>query len=223
MINLKKYSTLIFDCDGVILNSNKIKTKSFKKILKGYNQNAIEEFIKYHKKNGGISRYIKLSNFLNVILTKYELKYEPKKNELENLINKYGYECKHELFKSEVTQDLYKLREYTGDIPWLIVSGGDQIELREVFDYKKIYQYFNGGIYGSPDKKIEIIKRELIKGKIKQPALMLGDSKLDHVAAKQNNIDFIFVSEWTDFEEYKVYCESNFIKIIPSISDLISN
>ena len=221
MINLKKYSTLIFDCDGVILNSNKIKTKTFRKILKGYNQDAIEEFIKYHKKNGGISRYIKLRYFLNVILSKYELKYKPKSNELEILINKYGYECKHSLFESEVTKDLSKLKEYTGDIPWLIISGGDQKELREVFEYKKIYKYFNGGIYGSPDKKIEIIKRELNKGTINHPALMFGDSKLDFEAANKNNIDFIFVSKWTDFDDYKVYCKSNFIKVISQISDLI--
>ena len=28
---MKKYKSIIFDCDGVILNSNKIKTASFKK------------------------------------------------------------------------------------------------------------------------------------------------------------------------------------------------
>ena len=113
------------------------------------------------------------------------------------------------------------MKEYTGDIPWLIISGGDQKELREVFEYKKIYKYFNGGIYGSPDKKIEIIKRELNKGTINHPALMFGDSKLDFEAANKNNIDFIFVSKWTDFEDYKGYCKSNFIKVISQISDLI--
>ena len=31
---MKRYKSLIFDCDGVILNSNKIKTEAFRKILK---------------------------------------------------------------------------------------------------------------------------------------------------------------------------------------------
>ncbi len=221
MIDLKKYSTLIFDCDGVVLNSNKIKTESFRKILIGYNQMAVEEFIRFHKNNGGISRYLKLEKFLNTILIKYDSKYKPKIKELENLIKKYGYESKSSLFESEVTKDLYKLRKYTSNMPWLIVSGGDQNELREVFSHKKIYKFFNGGIFGSPDKKMEILKRELAKGTIKQPALMLGDSKLDHIAANKNNIDFIFVSNWTDFKEYEAYCEINKIKKISSISELI--
>ena len=46
---MKKYKSLIFDCDGVILNSNKIKTEAFRKILQKYNQNAVDEFINYHK------------------------------------------------------------------------------------------------------------------------------------------------------------------------------
>ena len=28
---MKKYKSIIFDCDGVILNSNEIKTESFRK------------------------------------------------------------------------------------------------------------------------------------------------------------------------------------------------
>ena len=57
MFKISEYNSLIFDCDGVILNSNEIKTSCFRKILKRYNQDAVEDFIDYHKKNGGISRY----------------------------------------------------------------------------------------------------------------------------------------------------------------------
>jgi len=35
-IELKQYKTLIFDCDGVILNSNKIKTQAFYDVAKIY-------------------------------------------------------------------------------------------------------------------------------------------------------------------------------------------
>ena len=67
---MKRYKSLIFDCDGVILNSNKIKTEAFRKILKKYNQNAVYEFINYHKNNGGISRYIKIKEFLKKYTSK---------------------------------------------------------------------------------------------------------------------------------------------------------
>ena len=35
-INLLQYQTLIFDCDGVVLNSNKIKTQAFYDVAKVY-------------------------------------------------------------------------------------------------------------------------------------------------------------------------------------------
>ena len=38
MINLRKYNSLIFDCDGVILNSNNLKTKAFIKILSKFDK-----------------------------------------------------------------------------------------------------------------------------------------------------------------------------------------
>ena len=47
---MKNYNSLIFDCDGVILNSNTVKTEAFKNILNNYDLNAVDEFIDYHRK-----------------------------------------------------------------------------------------------------------------------------------------------------------------------------
>ena len=217
---MRKYRSLIFDCDGVILNSNKIKTEAFRKVLKKYNINAVDEFINYHRNNGGISRYIKIEKFLKNILPQYIESREFNEDELRMLLRSYSNQCKESLLKCEVTKELFNLRRISGNIPWLIVSGGDQFELREVFIKKSLTSYFNGGIFGSPDKKIDIIKREIANGMIKFPALMLGDSKLDHIAAKSNNIDFLFVYKWTDFKSYKDYCTCNSIKTIESVSDI---
>ena len=136
-------------------------------------------------------------------------------------LEKYSSECKSLLCKSEVSKNLKKLRRISGEIPWLVVSGGDQNELREVFKHKKIFSYFNGGIYGSPDKKNIIIQREIHNKTIKFPALMFGDSKLDFVVAKANDIDFLFVTQWTDFEDYESYCIENTIETIYSLSEII--
>ena len=217
---MKKYSSLIFDCDGVILNSNQIKTDAFRTVFKKYNINAVDEFINYHKNNGGISRYVKIEEFLKNILPKYIKNRRFNEDELSKLLRSYSQQCKDSLLKCEVTKDLSILRILSGNIPWLIVSGGDQFELREVFNKRGLTSFFNGGIFGSPEKKIDIIKREIANGIIKLPALMLGDSKLDHIAAKSNNIDFLFVYKWTDFKSYKDYCIFNSIKTIGSVSEI---
>ena len=219
---MKKYKSIIFDCDGVILNSNKIKTESFRKILKNFDTRAIQEFIDYHENNGGLSRYIKLDYFLSTILPKYSEITENKDDILLYLLQDYGNVCKKSLNTSEVAKDLEKLKSITNKIPWTIVSGGDQKELREVFTKKNLTKYFKGGIFGSPDKKIDIIQREEKYGLINYPAIFLGDSKLDYLVAKNLNIDFLFVTQWTDFKEHRTYCKDNAIEMINSVSDLIS-
>ena len=70
-------------------------------------------------------------------------------------------------------------------------------------------------------KKDEILKREIKKGNIKFPCILLGDSKLDHEVASLNNIDFVFVSSWKEFTEYKTYCSDHSIKIISRLYDLV--
>ena len=219
---MKKYKSIIFDCDGVILNSNKIKTESFRKILKNFDTRSIQEFIDYHENNGGLSRYVKLDYFLSTILPKYSEIAANKDDLLLYLLQDYGNVCKKSLNNSEVAKDLDKLKSITNKIPWTIVSGGDQKELREVFTKKNLTKYFKGGIFGSPDKKIDIIQREEKYGLINYPAIFLGDSKLDYLVAKNLNIDFLFVTQWTDFKEHRTYCKDNAIEMINSVSDLIS-
>ena len=42
MINYNKIETIVFDCDGVILDSNRIKTEAFYEIGKQFSEEAGE-------------------------------------------------------------------------------------------------------------------------------------------------------------------------------------
>ena len=66
-MDINRYKTIIFDCDGVILNSNRIKTQAFKETLSNYKKELVDEFISYHELNGGISRYEKIRFFVENI------------------------------------------------------------------------------------------------------------------------------------------------------------
>ena len=61
-----------------------------------------------------------------------------------------------------------KLKEITCNIPWTIVSGGDQKELRDVFEYKNLLNTLMV-VYMAARKKIDIIKREINRGLINYP------------------------------------------------------
>ena len=53
---IEKYKSVVFDNDGVIMDSNAAKTEAFALALEGEEEVLIEEFINYHKAFGGVSR-----------------------------------------------------------------------------------------------------------------------------------------------------------------------
>ena len=57
MFDLSKYKYALFDCDGVILQSNELKSAAFAGALAGEPEDLVAQFVAYHKENGGVSRY----------------------------------------------------------------------------------------------------------------------------------------------------------------------
>lgn len=211
-MKITDYQTLVFDCDGVVLNSNKVKTDGFYKAALPYGEDAALELVKYHVANGGISRYKKFKWFLhNVVINKGGPKFE-------QLLDSYASEVHQGLINCEIVDGLVELREKTNHANWLIVSGGDQQELRDVFAARGLAKLFDGGIFGSPDSKDEILAREVACNNIGKRALFLGDSRYDHVASSAANLDFVFLSYWTEFSVWQEYAAENNIVVKNSLS-----
>lgn len=214
-MNITNYDTLIFDCDGVILNSNKAKTEAFYKASLPYGEKAAQRLVNYHTDNGGISRYRKFEWFLKEVAQGKE------GPSLEQLLEHYASEVRNSLSTCGVAEGLFELRQKTPNSKWLIVSGGDQKELREIFRERNLESLFNGGIFGSPDSKDEILKREIEIGNIKGTAIFLGDSRYDHIAAITAKVDFIFLTAWSEFSSWSEYCSMHKIQFAKSIQSLI--
>ena len=214
----KQYKTFIFDCDGVILNSNKIKSAAFYETASIFSQEIANKFLNYHILNGGISRYLKF-NYLLESLVENNIN----KITITQLLDNYSNNIKSKLLSSEVSNGLLDLRKIYHNNNWIVVSGGDQMELRELFHVKNISHLFDKGIYGSPRNKIEIIKYQLEYNKIQTPALFFGDSKYDFEVSRYYNFDFIFVSNWTELINWKFFCKKNKINHIPNLDYIISN
>lgn len=212
---LNEYNALVFDCDGVILNSNRIKTDAFYQSTKAYGEDAAQALVDYHVQNGGISRYKKFEYFISDILNK-----DINKSELDALLDAFADEVKQGLLTCSVADGLDELRDKTPCASWFIVSGGDQSELREVFAERKLDHLFDGGIFGSPDTKDCILAREIKSQKIKKPCLFIGDSKYDYLAAVKADLDFIFMSEWSEFSDYQAFFLQKKINIVATIKDL---
>jgi len=220
-MKLSNFKTLVFDCDGVILNSNQVKTDAFYKAALPYGEALAEQLVDYHVSHGGISRYTKFEYFLKNIVPKNILAKENFEYQLKALLTTYAQLVHQGLLECEVASGLEELRKLTPNTRWLIVSGGDQAELNEIFLKRKLSYLFDGGIYGSPDTKDEILSREIKHGNVTLPALFLGDSKYDYEAASKANLDFIFLSGWSEVEDWKEWVNMYEIQITSSIANFL--
>lgn len=220
MKKIKQYRTLVFDCDGVVLDSNKVKTEAFYKAALPYGENAAQALVDYHVAHGGISRYKKFAWFLQELVPLYA----PKKNgpNLDALLRVYASKVLQGLLTCDIAPGLEKLRDETEDSRWLIVSGGDQDELRKVFAERGLTLWFDGGVFGSPDTKEKILAGGLLSGNIREPAIFFGDSKYDYLAAVGVGLDFAFLHGWTELKDWHEWCKKENIIYFENIAEVLN-
>lgn len=222
-MNIASYKSIVFDCDGVVLDSNVVKTEAYFRTAKnlGASDAHAQALVDYHVRLGGISRYHKFDYYLREIV-----KQPVTTAAIQTLLDEFARELEVGLMECEIAEGLAELREATPNAVWSILSGGDQEELRTLFAKRKLPSgvsldhLFDGGIFGSPDNKDEVLAREKANGSLKLPALFLGDSKYDHEAATNAELDFIFLSNWTEVPDWQEYCASNHIAVLGSINSL---
>ena len=94
---------IIFDFDGVILNSHKTKTEAFEKVFSKYGKSIGKKAKNYHLKNAGKSRYLKFKYILN-----YLLKYKSSKKIIEDLDREFSNYCDNKILKLKISKNLIK-------------------------------------------------------------------------------------------------------------------
>jgi len=205
----------VFDCDGVLLNSNAIKTRAFGVAAEHYGADASRALVEYHVSNGGVSRYKKVDYLFSNILQR-----APETGETDDVLGRYANYVEAELMACEVAPGLEAfLASLSDDASRIVVSGSDQRELRRVLKNRGLAALFDG-VFGSPDSKDEILTRELAAGTIGTPAVFVGDSRYDYEAAARHEMDFVFLSEWSEFADWPQYFANKDVKVRRNIEEL---
>lgn len=209
---------LLMDCDGVIFDSNSLKTRAFEKTLlkKCDDLELINNFISYHKKNGGISRYEKFRFFITDFL-----KIEFDQNLYDYLLKVYGETCLELYEEADFTENLIEFLD-VNSVPKFVVSGGDQKELQYVFKKRKIDSYF-AQICGSPESKNSIVERIIKSGVCaNKEVFFIGDANEDLLVAKNHNLIPIFMKRYSDHRELEHgFCKDNNIRVINTLKDFL--
>jgi phosphoglycolate phosphatase-like HAD superfamily hydrolase len=201
-MDFKTAYSIIFDCDGVILDSNAMKTQAFGDTLlqMGIQPHLRDSFIAYHTANGGVSRYAKFKHFFTNMFPSPE-----PDAQAETALSIYGKMCRERLMTCHLLPGVHNfLRQaQQHEISCYIVSGGDEAELNNVFSTRGLSKFFKK-ILGSPVHKIDNLEALFKEGLVSEKSIFFGDSKLDMECAKAFGIKFVYigcVSEWKNGAE----------------------
>ncbi|UGV40295.1 HAD family hydrolase [Methanococcoides orientis] len=200
---------ILFDFDGVLVESVDIKTKAFAKLFESEGKEIVDQVVEYHLANGGVSRYKKFEYIYEKLLGKH-LNAEISKD--------LGERFSHLVIQNVIDAPWVSgaknfLEEYYQEIDLYIVSGTPEDELKSIVNRKSIKKYFKG-TYGSPETKGNLIKRILSGGDYtKDQVVFVGDAITDLNGALDSDVPFIGRLSDENNNPFKEYD-------IPIISDL---
>jgi len=179
---------VVFDFDGVLLESTGIKTWAFGELYKKYGKEVQDKVVEYQMNNGGVNRADKFRYFHEVILN-----LEISNSEVNSLSNKFRELIFEKLklapvtlFSSEVLS-LLKKKEFL----LYCISASPTEELNEILEYKKLRNFFIM-TYGGPnskEKNFELLS--LGEDICFSDMVYIGDSKIDLISSSNKNINFI--------------------------------
>jgi len=180
---VSKKLNIIFDFDGVIINSHLTKTLAFYNIFKVYGKNIALKAKKFHLNNIGKSRYFKFryifKNILRLKLTNQKIKTLDKNFDifLQKKINK--------MIPSKSLINFLKKKNRVWNL--YISTGTPRTKIVKILKKKNLLIYFKK-VYGSPSSKIYHINKITKNNK---KCIFIGDSFEDYTAAKKTKIKFL--------------------------------
>ena len=217
--DLSKYKTWFFDCDGVLLDSNHLKSEAYYELAKPFGESYAKTLVTYHKKFGGISRFEKIKYFFEIILNQ-----EDSKNAIQKSIGNYAELVKQKLiqcFETPGVRDL--LENIPSNCKKYVVSGAPQNELEDVFKRRERLDKSFDKIYGSPDSKETIFNNILFSAEPLRPAVFIGDSLYDFQMSKQFKLDFIFMTQFTEFQKWGTFFKDKHnVTVIRNLNNLLT-
>lgn len=188
MKSLTEASAILWDFDGVLMNSMPVRDLGFERVLAQFPQEQVSRLMDYHRANGGLSRYHKFRYFHEEILG------EPI---TEDEVNHYARRFSDIMLQLLLNKELLIddswafVHKYHQQIPMHIVSGSDGVELNHICKELELSPYFKS-IHGSPTPKKQLVADLLAQHPYPlETTFLIGDSINDFEAAEANRIGFV--------------------------------
>lgn len=178
---------IIFDFDGVILESASIKTDAFAAVVQDYPSEQAEAFVNYHMSHMGISRHVKFKYFIEEIL------HEPYSAEKEQILaDKFSDIVFERVMNCDYVPGARAfLEEYYQAYDLYVATGTPEEEIKQIIKGRDLDRFFKQ-VYGTPNKKEDIIDIILKTNHyMADEVIFVGDAGTDLNAAESRGLHFI--------------------------------
>lgn len=177
---------IVFDFDGVILESHDIKTEAFRTLFADYPEH-VDNIVAHHVAHAGISRHVKFRHAYEQILGL------PFDEHISRSLSERFSSIVHAKIRAcpFVLGARRFIERRARDAMLFIASGTPEEELREIVEARGLASYFTG-VYGSPQSKTEILAHVLAERRLPPSAVVfIGDAMADHDAALAAGVRFV--------------------------------
>ena len=189
---------VVFDCDGVLLASNRLKTAIFQQVLDaaGFAAGDIRRFSTFQQANFGMSRY----RLFDALLVWPDLQPHPETTR-ETLCAAYGKALYARYVRCPATPGMLGVIRGLAEagMPLYVVSGSDGAELNAVFAERGLAKWFRA-IHGSPATKADNLALVALHLGIQAPmrnVVFVGDAEADWKAADATGCRFVYADHFS--------------------------
>lgn len=187
MKHFNKYNIILWDFDGVLMDSMPVRDSGFEQVLKDYPNEQVAELLNFHRTQGGLSRYVKFRYFFEEVRRE-----KVSEKQVQALANRFSKIMLENLINTEylIADSLGYIKKNHQKQDFHIVSGSDEKELQKICSGLNIDTYFKS-IQGSPTPKNKLVADILTNNNYKnEEVCLIGDSINDLEAAQVNEIAF---------------------------------
>ncbi len=177
---------IVFDLDGVIIESAEIKTRAFEELFADY-PDRLPEIIQYHQENAGISRYVKFRYFYDRILGQ-----ELKPRQEAELGERFSQIALKQILEAPLVPGAIEfLTENRSRYSMFVASGTPEAELHDILDRRQLKRFFLE-IHGAPKSKADIVEDIGQRYSFSRKEIVfVGDAESDRAAAGKTGTFFI--------------------------------
>lgn len=193
---LDSLRVIIMDFDGVVIESNGVKTDAFEHVFARFPDHA-QTMMAFHHAHVSLSRFAKFDHLLGLL----------GKSDDVDLRDDIAAD-----FSSRVVGGILRvplvpgaetfLKMATNGLPVYLASVTPAEELNLILDRRGLYRWFRG-VYGCPPWTKPGAVRDVLtrEGAVPQDALLIGDSAGDQRAARETGVRFLARNSGLAFDE----------------------